>query len=61
MATSILGWSDADFWASTPRKYFAVLYTYSEIKSSLFTKANQEVLVGKKALSALSDIAMRIR
>ena len=55
------GWSDSDFWAATPRKYFAVLYKYVEIKNSMNDKPKQEVLVGKQALNALSNLAMQIR
>ncbi len=55
------GWSDSDFWAATPRKYFAVLYKYAQIKDTINEKPKQEVLVGKSALRALSDIVMRMR
>ena len=40
---------------------FAVLYKYSEIKNFINGKNEQEVLVGKKAFQALSDLASRIR
>lgn len=60
IARNILGWSDHEFWKASPRKYFAVLCKYTELKKEM-SEPKQDVLVGKDAFYELSQLAGRIR
>ena len=55
-ARDFLGWSHEEFLEATPRRFFAVLYKLNEINTVLFGK-KEEVLVGKSAFNALSQMA----
>lgn len=62
IARSILGWSDEEFWSATPRKLFAVYYTYLSLRESINNAvAVQNPLVGKAAVEALQGVARNIR
>jgi hypothetical protein len=56
IARTILGWSDKEFFESTPGKYFAVLQKYGEIKQKLL-QPQERPLVGKDAINALTQVA----
>ena len=57
-ARTILNWSDEEFWAATPRKYFAVSQKYGEMNKLLSPKP--KALVGENAIKALAGIAARL-
>ena len=57
----MLGWSDSDFWAATPKKYFAVFDRYCEMKGYLSAPEPAKALVGRDAFNALAGIASKIR
>ena len=57
-ARTALGWSEKDFWEATPRKFYAFFFTYLNLREKVF-QDNQEVLVGEKAMQALTNLASR--
>ena len=61
-ARYVLGWSEDEFWRSTPRKYYAVLYKVGELRQSMYRQNTENIpLVGKDALQALSSIASKVK
>ena len=60
-ARSILGWSDEEFFAATPRKYYAHYFAYCKMHNILSEKPALNPLVGKEAIKCLSQIAGKIR
>lgn len=49
MARKVLGWSDSEFWSSTPRKFNAVFYQTIELEKPPEAKP-------KKGSDAINDI-----
>ena len=57
VARSLLGWSEVEFWAANPRMFYAFLFTYTDLKTTILNDSIQnEVLVGKDAINALAHI-----
>lgn len=52
MARNVLGWSDAEFWSSTPRKYNAVFWQYYEMNKP----PEQKVKSGSEAINDILKI-----
>lgn len=65
IACTMLGWSEREFWRSTPRKFYAFLYTYADLQRQALTavqnNSKPEALIGKDAITALSHLASQIR
>lgn len=57
IATTVLGWSDEEFWVATPRRYLAVIKKYGELNKPKRSNA----LVGDEAIKALCGIASKLR
>lgn len=60
-ARSILSWSDEEFFAATPRKYYAHYFAYCKMHNILTEKPSPKPLVGRDAIKSLSQIAGKIR
>jgi hypothetical protein len=53
----VLGWSQQDFWNSTPKCFFAMLYSYNQLQNEMLSNKKQaDVYVGQNAISALSEL-----
>lgn len=56
MARTVLGWSEAEFWQATPRMFYAFFFTYVDLQTkAVDVSSKQQVLVGKDAISALTQ------
>ncbi len=60
ISRKILGWSDKEFWESTPRKYLAVYFTYLELQGRINNAKDAKPLLGKEAVNSLRSIVQSI-